>query len=66
MATDSADVRQRLDELGERRAKLDADDAELQDEVRKALADAEAMHISMAEAARRLKMHRTTIYRVYK
>jgi DNA anti-recombination protein RmuC len=65
MATDSADIREKLAALGQRRAQLDSDDKDLMDEVRAALAEAKQQHIPKAEAARLLQMHRTTIYRVY-
>lgn len=67
MATDSeVDIRDRLDELGARRAAHDASDKELVKEIKKALNDAEAAGVSISEIARRLNVHRTTIYRVYK
>jgi hypothetical protein len=56
-----------LTELGNRRQKHEDEDAELAEEIRQALARVEATNgaVSKVEAARRLKMHRTTLYRVY-
>lgn len=66
MATASqADIRDELKRLGERRAKLDQDDAELMKDVKKVLRRAYG-RISVTEAADLLQMHRTTVYRVYK
>lgn len=67
MATDSqpeTDIRVRLADLGERRQRMEDQDAELATEIREALADAKG-HVTTTEAATLLKMHRTTIYRVY-
>jgi transcriptional regulator of acetoin/glycerol metabolism len=58
------DIRARLAELGERRQQMEDQDAELAAEIREALAAAKG-HVSTTEAATLLKMHRTTIYRVY-
>lgn len=67
MVTDSeVDIRERLDELGRRRTTQDATDKELAKEIRAILPEAEAKGIGVSEAARRLNVHRTTIYRVYK
>jgi transcriptional regulator of acetoin/glycerol metabolism len=66
MATDSAaEIRRRLDALGKRRAAQAARDEELTEEVKQALRDAYGV-VTVEEAAERLKMHRTTVYRVYK
>jgi DNA-binding phage protein len=67
MATASSpeQIRAELDALGQRREALDTEDEALMDEVREVLARAEGV-VPVTEAADRLKMHRTTIYRVYK
>lgn len=66
MATDSAsDIRRRLDALGARRARLKASEDELKEEVEEVLRDAYGI-VTVEEAAQRLKLHRTTVYRVYK
>lgn len=60
------DLRARLQALGERRTKLEDEDAELAEEIRQALAEVESTpDVSKVEAAKYLKMHRTTLYRVY-
>jgi transcriptional regulator of acetoin/glycerol metabolism len=65
MTTDSAEaIRERLAELGERRAAHDAEDEELSREIKKALKDARGK-VSKTEAADLLRIHRTTLYRVY-
>lgn len=65
MATDSVDaLRARLAELGERRAAQDAQDEELSREIKLALRDARGK-VSKTEAADLLRIHRTTLYRVY-
>lgn len=58
-------IRRKLDSLGKRRERMDNQDEELAKEIEGALKDAYG-HISVSEAANRLKMHRTTVYRVYK
>lgn len=58
------DIRKRLDALGRRRTRLDVQDRELMEETRQALADADGL-VPVAESARRLRIHRTTVYRVY-
>lgn len=66
MATVSAEaIRKELDALGARREALNDDEGVLMDEVREVLSRAEGV-VPITEAADRLKMHRTTIYRVYK
>lgn len=67
MASDRklAAVRAKLDALGERRQQLDADDEALMKEVEDALGEAFGL-IPVTEAADRLHMHRTTVYRVYR
>lgn len=69
MATGSdselSSLRRELDALGRRRERLDKRDEELAEEVKTVLGRAFG-RISMSEAADRLKMHRTTVYRVYK
>lgn len=65
MATDSAEaLRTRLSELGERRVAADREDAELAREIKSALRDARGV-VSKTEAADLLRIHRTTLYRVY-
>lgn len=66
MATDSEpDIRAQLRALGRRRAQQEQRDIELSSEIRDALARAEG-HVSKAEAADLLGLHRTTLYRVYR
>jgi DNA-binding phage protein len=67
MATASSpdDIRHELDALGKKRDQLDGDEQELMEEVREVLARAKGV-VPITEAADRLHMHRTTIYRVYK
>lgn len=57
-------LRLALDQLGERRAQLDADDEELMKSVAEVLGHAYGV-VPVTECARRLRMHRTTVYRVY-
>jgi transcriptional regulator of acetoin/glycerol metabolism len=63
-ALSDADIRAELRALGERRNAKEQDDKELAEEVEKALRKAYG-HVTVAEAARLLHMHRTTVYRVY-
>lgn len=63
-STDTSDIRERLAALGVRRQHQEDQDAELATEIRVALADADGQ-VSKTEAAKLLKMHRTTLYRVY-
>jgi DNA invertase Pin-like site-specific DNA recombinase len=58
------DIRNKLDRLGKERAALNERDIELSDEIRETLAAAEGI-VPKAECARRLGLHRTTLYRVY-
>lgn len=58
-------VRRTLRELGKRRAQQERADSKLTADIQKALAEAEGK-ISVSEQANLLKMHRTTLYRVYK
>lgn len=60
-------LRAQLTELGQRRQRHEDEDAELAGEIRQALAAVEGSEgaVSKTEAARLLKMHRTTLYRVY-
>lgn len=61
-------LREKLRELGDRRQAHEDQDAELATEIRTALREVEELddpHLSKTEAARLLKMHRTTLYRVY-
>jgi hypothetical protein len=65
MATDSADaIRAELDALGERREALNLSEEALMAEVENVVGRAYGI-IPVTECARRLKMHRTTVYRVY-
>lgn len=57
-------LRAALDELGERREKLNAEDEELMKDVTEVLGHAYSV-VPVTECATRLKMHRTTVYRVY-
>lgn len=58
------EIRATLDALGERREELTRREMELTGDIAKALRVAEGV-IPKAESARRLGLHRTTIYRVY-
>lgn len=60
-----AEIRKRLDALGKRRARIDADEAKLMEETEKLLREAHGV-IPVSEAAKRLRIHRTTVYRVYR
>lgn len=62
---DADDARDRLRELGQRRAELDAEDQDLTKEIRDALAEVAGV-IPATEEADLLGVHRTTLYRVYK
>lgn len=65
MPDDSAsEIRARLKKLGARRVKQQADDERLAADVQEAL-DAAYGKVPVAEAARLLGLHRTTVYRVY-
>jgi DNA invertase Pin-like site-specific DNA recombinase len=65
VADDSAsEIRAELARLGKRRVKLQADEDKLSDEVRDVL-DRAYGTVPVAEAARLLNLHRTTVYRVY-
>lgn len=70
MATDSShrppdeDIRDRLDRLGRERAELTERDMELHDDIAAAIEESKGV-VPKAEAARRLGLHRTTLYRVY-
>lgn len=58
-------VRRKLRELGKRRSQAERTDAQLTRDIQKALAEADGK-ISVSEQAKLLKLHRTTLYRVYK
>lgn len=60
----SGDFRAELDALGQRRAQKESEDAELTRDIRRVLRESEGS-ISRTEAASRLGIHRTTLYRVY-
>jgi DNA invertase Pin-like site-specific DNA recombinase len=60
-----ADIRRRLDSLGRRRARIDADEAKLMAETEELLREARGI-VPVSEAAKRLRIHRTTVYRVYR
>lgn len=65
MPTDSeSDSRDELKKLGARRKKLEADRAKLATDTQDAL-NRSYGSVPVAEAARLLHMHRTTVYRVY-
>jgi ActR/RegA family two-component response regulator len=67
MATDSREadaLRARLDDLGRKRSELTEDEMQLSEEITSVLRDAKGV-IPKSEAARRLGLHRTTLYRVY-
>lgn len=66
-STSADDLRAELQALGQRRQQHEDEDAELAEEIRQALAKVEQTNgaVSKVEAARLLKMHRTTLYRVY-
>lgn len=65
MADSSSDrLRAELARLGVRREQLGEDQAQLADDVRDVLKRAYGK-VSVAEAARLLHLHRTTVYRVY-
>jgi DNA invertase Pin-like site-specific DNA recombinase len=65
MADSSSDeLRAELKRLGTRRKRLEADQDKLAGEVRDVLGRSYGQ-ISVAEAARLLNIHRTTVYRVY-
>lgn len=63
MATE-AEILRELDALGERRRQHDEAEEELAKDTKKALRRAYGV-VSVAEAARRCGIHRTTVYRVY-
>lgn len=58
------DIRDKLDRLGRERAEVTERDIELHDDIARALREAKGQ-VSKTEAARRLGVHRTTLYRVY-
>lgn len=60
----ASEIRAELAKLGRRRVKLHRDEEELSDDVRDALERAYGT-VPVAEAARLLGLHRTTVYRVY-
>lgn len=59
------DIREELDELGRRRDKLDSDEESLRKDTRKALRKARGESVPIAEAARRVKLNRSTVYELY-
>jgi DNA invertase Pin-like site-specific DNA recombinase len=59
------DIRKKLDALGRRRARIDRDERELMEDTEALLREADGV-VPVAEQARRLGVHRTTIYRVYR
>lgn len=61
----STDLRRRLRALGMRRARQGEAEARLTEDIRHALAEADGQ-ISVSEQANLLRLHRTTLYRVYK
>lgn len=60
----SKDIRVELAELGERRRRRAEDDADLAKDVERTLRRAYGK-VPVAEAARLVGIHRTTVYRVY-
>lgn len=60
----SPDIREELKALGERRKANEADEAEIAKDVTRALKRAYGK-VTVAEAAKLLGIHRTTVYRVY-
>lgn len=71
MATDSShrppddeDIRDKLDRLGRERTELNERDMDLHDDIAAAIEESRGV-VPKAEAARRLGLHRTTLYRVY-
>jgi transcriptional regulator of acetoin/glycerol metabolism len=64
MTTDLLSVQAELDALGERRKQHEEASEALTRDINSALARARGV-ISRAEAAKRLGLHRTTLYRVY-
>lgn len=65
VAKDEKEIRARLKRLGARRERQMEHETALATEVEDALREAYGV-ISVAEAARILKLHRTTVYRVYR
>lgn len=66
MTTDSADgLRAELDALGAEREQVEADEKGLAERIKSAVERAEG-RLPVTEVADRLKIHRTTLYRVYK
>lgn len=59
-----AEILRELDALGERRKRHDEAEEKLAKDTKKALKKAYGV-VSVAEAARRCGIHRTTVYRVY-
>lgn len=59
------DIRERLSAIGEIRSQQDTEEQELMDAIRELVPLAKEAGVSVTELARRLNIHRTTIYRVY-
>ncbi len=57
-------MRARLDELGDRRKALESADKELRDDTREILRKAKGI-VSVAEASRRVRLNRSTVYELY-
>lgn len=58
-------ARRRLNALGKRRKKRNAQDEKWTEDVKQVLAEARVAGIPMEEAATRLGLNRTTLYQVY-
>ena len=63
-ASGNGDIRDELKKLGNARKKLGRDEGRLAEDVTAALKRSRGQ-VPIAEAARLLGMHRTTVYRVY-
>ena len=60
-----SDIRDELDALGRRRDKLDSDEESLRQDTREVLRKAIGEKVPVAEAARRVKLNRSTVYELY-
>lgn len=59
-------VRRELAAFGKRRKTNEAKDREMTEEIKQAIVRADEVGVSVADQARLLQVHRTTLYRVYK
>lgn len=64
VASSTDKIREELRELGQQRKSLDKKDEQLTTKIKRALAKADGK-LSVTEQAELLKLHRTTLYRVY-